>query len=95
MKHRKYGRRKWLISAGTDGRVLLWNIGNNSEEQSSSLDYSNSQDSVGKLVQIRTLTEPSDGVWKTAIRDDTLVICCSRGGRTVLEIWSFKNEEVL
>ncbi|GJJ11179.1 hypothetical protein Clacol_005411 [Clathrus columnatus] len=94
MKQRKHGKRKWLISAGTDGRVLLWDIGDNSEGNlPSPTKYS--QGSIGKLIQVRPLTEPSDGLWKTAIRDDILVICCSRGGRTILEIWSFKDEDIL
>lgn len=93
VKYRRHGKRKWLISASTDGRVLLWSIGDNSEDNSISTEYS--QKSIGKLVQVRALTEPSDMVWKTAIRGDILVICCARGERTVLEIWSFKDEELL
>lgn len=39
---------------------------------------------------IRELSKPGDAVWRVAFRDDRCVVLCQRGGKTVLEVLSFK-----
>jgi F-box and WD-40 domain protein CDC4 len=39
---------------------------------------------------VRELSEPSESVWKVVCRGDTCAVMCKRGGKTVVEIWSFR-----
>ena len=43
---------------------------------------------TGQLV--REMTTPCEAVWRVSFRDDRCVIMCRRGGRTVMEIWTFR-----
>lgn len=45
---------------------------------------------VGTGLLVRELTEPCEAVWRVMFRRDKCVIMCKRGGRTVIEILSFK-----
>lgn len=42
---------------------------------------------------IRELTEPCEAVWRVAFKKDKCVIMCKRGGKTVMEILSFRPPE--
>jgi len=42
---------------------------------------------------VRELSEPSESVWKVAYRKDVCAVMCKRGGKTVMEIWSYKPRE--
>jgi len=42
---------------------------------------------------IRELTRPCDAVWRVAFKEDKCVILCQRGGKTVLEVLSFRSGE--
>ncbi|KAG9087166.1 hypothetical protein FS749_003131 [Ceratobasidium sp. UAMH 11750] len=46
---------------------------------------------------VREMTSPCEAVWRVSFRDDRCVIMCRRGGRTVIEIWTFRptDEELL
>lgn len=44
-------------------------------------------------VLIRELTEPCEAVWRVCFREDKCVVMCKRGGRTVMEILSFRPSE--
>ncbi|KAF8585473.1 WD40 repeat-like protein [Ramaria rubella] len=76
--------RKWIVSGGNDGRVLLWEV----EERAGGGEVGGMQ-----MRLVRDLTEQCEGLWKVAFRGDVAVICCLRAGRTVLEIWSFRPVE--
>lgn len=43
---------------------------------------------TGQLV--REMTTPCEAVWRVSFLDDRCVIMCRRGGRTVMEIWTFR-----
>lgn len=43
---------------------------------------------TGKFI--RELTRPCDAVWRVSFKDDKCVILLRRGGKTVLEVLSFK-----
>jgi len=43
---------------------------------------------------IRDLIEPCDAVWRVGMKGDRLVVLCQRGGRTIMEVWSFRPEDV-
>lgn len=45
-------------------------------------------------VYIRDLIENAECVWKVGYRGDVCAIMCKRGGKTVMEFWSFKSKEV-
>jgi F-box and WD-40 domain protein CDC4 len=45
-------------------------------------------------VFIRELTRPCDAVWRVNFREDKVVILCQRGGKTVMEIITFRPEDV-
>ncbi|PGH15737.1 hypothetical protein AJ80_05445 [Polytolypa hystricis UAMH7299] len=42
---------------------------------------------TGQLV--RELIQPSEAVWRVAFEEEKAVIMATRGGRTVMEVWSF------
>ncbi|KAG9027066.1 hypothetical protein FRB95_008167 [Tulasnella sp. JGI-2019a] len=48
---------------------------------------------VGSGAPIRELTEPCEAVWRVMFRKDKCVIMCKRGGKTVMEILSFRPQE--
>ncbi|KAG8876293.1 hypothetical protein FRB98_007378 [Tulasnella sp. 332] len=48
---------------------------------------------VGSGAPIRELTEPCEAVWRVMFRKDKCIIMCKRGGRTVMEILSFRPPE--
>ncbi|KAG8793800.1 hypothetical protein FRC12_001572 [Ceratobasidium sp. 428] len=43
---------------------------------------------TGQLV--REMTSPCEAVWRVSFREDRCVIMCRRGGRTIMEIWTFR-----
>jgi F-box and WD-40 domain protein CDC4 len=43
---------------------------------------------TGQLV--REMTTPCEAVWRVSFREDRCVIMCRRGGRTAMEIWTFR-----
>ena len=38
---------------------------------------------------IRELSQPAEAVWRVAFEEEKAVIMASRGGRTIMEVWSF------
>lgn len=92
--------RQWVVSGGNDGRVQLWEFAAGSNAASrvglgvqTHSDGNMSHTRGREMRLVRDLTEPCEGLWKVAFRDDQAVICCLRSGRTVLEIWSFRPVE--
>lgn len=97
--------RRWVVSGGNDGRVQLWEVDDGraprprsrfrgigvGDQARGAGDAAGNRS--GEMRLVRDLTEPCEGLWKVAFRGDLAVICCLRGGRTVLEIWSFKPVE--
>ncbi|KAG8922003.1 hypothetical protein FRC02_012216 [Tulasnella sp. 418] len=45
---------------------------------------------MGTGLPIRELTEPCEAVWRVNFKHDKCVIMCKRGGKTVMEILSFR-----
>ncbi|KAF8504139.1 WD40-repeat-containing domain protein [Hysterangium stoloniferum] len=111
------GKKRWLISGGGDGRVLLWDVAGVVDSLNLPVSTSTSQPTIPSPptssskasrpsspppepssnplpanpspTLIRALTAPCEGLWKVAFRGNTTVVCCLRGGRTVLEVWGF------
>ncbi|EAS34375.2 F-box and WD repeat protein [Coccidioides immitis RS] len=46
---------------------------------------------TGQLV--RELSQPAEAVWRVAFEEEKAVIMATRGGRTVMEVWSFSPPE--
>lgn len=65
---------RFLVTGGNDGRVRLFQFDRE----------------TGRCEYVRELTELSESVWKVAYTRETCAIMCKRGGKTVMEIWSFK-----
>ncbi|KAJ7173623.1 WD40 repeat-like protein [Mycena filopes] len=68
---------RWLVTAGNDGRVRLWEV------------------ATGAYV--RELSEGGESVWKEGGHDgggDVIAIMCKRAGKSVMEIWSFRPEDM-
>lgn len=42
---------------------------------------------------IRELTPPCESVWRVTFRDDTCVVLCKRGERTVMDVITFTPDE--
>ena len=38
---------------------------------------------------IRELSQPAEAVWRVAFESERCVVMASRGGRTIMEVWSF------
>ena len=70
---------RFLVTSGNDGQVRLYRF--------------DSTTSPGKYVFVRELTEPTESVWKIAFTRETCAIMSKRGGKTVMEIWSFRPED--
>ena len=49
---------------------------------------------VGKCEYVRDLTEPCEGVWKVAFTRSTCAIALRKSGKTVVEIWRFRANDV-
>ncbi|KZT06966.1 WD40 repeat-like protein [Laetiporus sulphureus 93-53] len=69
---------RFLVTSGNDGRVRLYSYGRD----------------TGRCEYLRELSEPSESVWKIAFTRETCVIMCKRAGKIVMEIWSFKPDEL-
>ncbi|EMD39432.1 hypothetical protein CERSUDRAFT_113078, partial [Gelatoporia subvermispora B] len=65
-----------LVTCGNDGRVRLFQF----DRETELCEY------------VRELSDPSESVWKVAYTRETLVVICKRGGKTVMEIWSYKPD---
>ncbi|KAF2015213.1 WD40 repeat-like protein [Aaosphaeria arxii CBS 175.79] len=46
-----------------------------------------------KGTQVRDLSTPADAVWRVVFEEEKCVIMASRGGRTMMEVWSFSPPE--
>ena len=46
---------------------------------------------TGQLT--RELSGPAEAVWRVGFEEERCVVLCSRGGRIVMEVWSFAPEE--
>lgn len=44
-------------------------------------------------AHVRELCQPADAVWRVVFEDEKAVIMASRGGKTVMEVWSFSPPE--
>lgn len=102
-----------LVTGGSDGRVILWDLANNScihqlcahDNSITSLQFTDryivsaGNDGRVKLWDldngefIRELTMPCEGVWKVGIKDDRVLLVLQRGGKTVVELLSFRPED--
>ncbi|EPS96134.1 hypothetical protein FOMPIDRAFT_1151184 [Fomitopsis schrenkii] len=70
---------RFLVTSGNDGRVRLFRF-----------DHAKGP---GKCEYVRELTEPTESVWKVAFTRETCAVMSKRGGKTVMEIWSFRPED--
>ena len=48
---------------------------------------------TGQLI--RELTHPCDAIWRVAFREDRCAILCQREGKTMLEMITFRPEDML
>ncbi|KAF2085299.1 WD40 repeat-like protein [Saccharata proteae CBS 121410] len=46
-----------------------------------------------KGVLVRELSQPAEAVWRVVFEEEKAVIMASRGGKTVMEVWSFSPPE--
>jgi F-box and WD-40 domain protein CDC4 len=44
-------------------------------------------------AHVRDLCQPADAVWRVVFEEEKAVIMASRGGKTVMEVWSFSPPE--
>ncbi|KAF2100502.1 WD40 repeat-like protein, partial [Rhizodiscina lignyota] len=44
-------------------------------------------------TQVRELSKPADAVWRVVFEEEKAVVMASRGGKTVMEVWSFSPPE--
>ncbi|KAI0918296.1 hypothetical protein AcV5_010439 [Taiwanofungus camphoratus] len=71
---------RFLVTSGNDGRVRLFR-------------RERERGAVGaRFEYVRELSEPSESVWKVVCTRETCAVMCKRGGKTVMEIWSFRPE---
>ncbi|KAH9922431.1 WD40-repeat-containing domain protein [Fomitopsis serialis] len=70
---------RFLVTSGNDGRVRLFRF--------------DRARGLGKCEYVRELTEPTESVWKVAFTRETCAIMSKRGGKTVMEMWSFRPED--
>lgn len=70
---------RFLVTSGNDGRVRLFRF--------------DPAKGPGKCEYVRELTEPTESVWKVAFTRETCAVMSKRGGKTVMEIWSFRPED--
>ncbi|KAF1997112.1 F-box/WD repeat-containing protein pof1 [Amniculicola lignicola CBS 123094] len=48
---------------------------------------------VKKGTLVRELSSPAEAVWRVVFEEEKAVIMASRGGRTIMEVWSFSPPE--
>ena len=70
---------RFLVTSGNDGRVRLFRF--------------DRAKGPGKCDYVRELTEQTESVWKVAFTRETCAVMSKRGGKTVMEIWSFRPED--
>lgn len=78
---------RFLVTGGNDGRVRLF------EYKDAASFNPESGEAPGRFEYVRELSDISESVWKVAYSQETCAIVCKRGGKTQLEIWSFKPKE--
>ncbi|KAL4252750.1 putative E3 ubiquitin ligase complex SCF subunit sconB [Abortiporus biennis] len=66
---------RFLVTGGNDGRVSMIRL----SETTTGFEY------------VREMSEVSESVWKVGFRRDVCAIVTKRAGKTVMEIWSFRD----